>query len=191
LPAPAGRTYDPGLAVDDWNVLATSVEGARPVLLAGLRRHGAFRGAGYRNVAIGRVVDRPAFFAAFRDDLARDTLVAAAVGRVLPIDEVLQLTEDDPQASLEAAVTALAPRVTGSFFVRLERRGLHGTLHSSDVERTLGAALWRALESAGRTPRVTFRDPDLVVAIETLGPRAGIALVDRALRATYPFIRIR
>src|SRR5262249_10170939 len=96
--------------------------------------------------------------------------------------------ESDPQGSLEAAVAALAPRVTGSFFVRLERRGLHGTLHSSDVERGLGAALWRVLESAGQTPRVTFRDPDLVVAIETLGPRALIA---RALRTTYPFIRIR
>src|SRR5262245_42457518 len=130
LPGAVSRTYHASPTVDDWNVLATSVEGARPVLLAGLRRHGAFRGAGYRNVAIGHVADRAAFFAAFRDDLARDTLVAAAVGRVLPIDEVLQLDEDDPQGSLEAAVTALAPRVTGSFFVRLERRGLHGTLHS-------------------------------------------------------------
>jgi tRNA(Ser,Leu) C12 N-acetylase TAN1 len=191
LLAPAWRTYDPRLAVDDWNVLATSVEGARPVLLGGLRRHGAFRGAGYRNVLIGRVVDRSAFFAALREDLARAPLLAAAIGRVLPIDQVLQLDEDDPQASLEPAIAALGARVAGSFFVRLERRGLHGALHSSEAERTLGATLWRAIEATGHTPRVTFQDPDVVVAIETLGPRAGIALVDRTLRQTYPFIRIR
>ena len=172
-------------------MLATSVEGARPVLLAGLRRHGAFRGGGYRNVAIGRVADPAVFFDKLRDDLAGDAMLAGAVGRVLPIDHVLRLDDDDPQASLETAVAALAPRVAGSFFVRLERRGLHGTLHSSAVERDLGTTLWRAIESTGRTPRVTFTDPDFVVAIETLGPQAGIALIDRELRQTYPFVRIR
>jgi hypothetical protein len=178
--------------VDDWNVLATSVEGARPVLLAGLRRHGAFRGGGYRNVAIGRVPDVTAFLAALRDDLARDRVLAAAVGRVLPIDQTLVLDEDDPLKSLETAVAALAPRIgSRSFFVRLERRGLHGTLHSSDVERALGAVLWRALEAAGHAPRVTFADPDVVVAIETLGSRAGLAVVPRDLRAAFPFVRIR
>ncbi len=30
--------------MQDWNVVTTSVEGARPVLLSGLRRLGVFRG---------------------------------------------------------------------------------------------------------------------------------------------------
>jgi tRNA(Ser,Leu) C12 N-acetylase TAN1 len=178
--------------VDDWNVLATSVEGARPVLLAWLRRHGAFRGGGYRNVAIGRVADMPAFLAALRDDLVREPGRAAALGRVLPIERTLLLDPSAPLASLEAAIEPLHVRLAGgSYFVRLERRGLRDALHSGDVERTLGAVLWRALEAAGHVPRVAFRDPDVVVAIETLGERAGIAVIDRALRVTYPFVRIR
>lgn len=173
-------------------MLATSVEGARPVLLTGLRRHGPFRGGGYRNVAIGRVADMPAFLTALRDDLAGDPILAASVARVLPIVHVFQLDEHDPVASIEAALAPLHPRLaSGSFYVRLERRGLHGTLHSSAAERALGATLWRLLESAGHTPRVTFTDPDVVVAIETLGPRAGIALLDRTLRQAYPFVRVR
>jgi tRNA(Ser,Leu) C12 N-acetylase TAN1 len=192
LPGPASATYHAAIAVDDWNVLVTSVEGARPVLLAGLRRYGAFRGGGYRNVAIGRVADVLAFLSALRSDLARDAVLTAAVARVLPIDRTLQLDENDPLSSLETAVAALGTRVESSaFFVRLERRGLHGRLHSSEVERTLGATLWRAIEAAGHTPRVTFTDPDVVVAIETLGSRAGIGLIDRTLRSTYPFVRIR
>jgi hypothetical protein len=192
LPGRAIAAYHVTLAVDEWNVLATSLEGARPVLLAGLRRHGAFRGAGYRNVAVGRVPDVAGFLAALGDDLARDAVLAAAVGRVLPIDHTLVLDDDDPLTSLETAVAALAPRIgSRSFFVRLERRGLHGTLHSSEVERALGATLWRALEAAGHVPRVTFTDPDLVVAIETLGSRAGVAVVPRDLRAAFPFVRIR
>src|SRR5262249_22098809 len=164
-------------------MLATSVEGARPVLLAGLRRHGRFRGGGYRNVAIGTVGDVPGFLAALRDDVARDPVLAGAVGRVLPIECTLRLDAGDPLSSIQAAVEALHPRLGGgSFFVRLERRGLHGSLHSTDVERLLGATLWRAMEAAGHAPRVTFADPDVVVAVETLGDRAGIALVTRDLR---------
>jgi hypothetical protein len=178
--------------VDDWNVLATSVEGARPILLAGLRRYGAFRGAGYRNVAMGRVPDVPAFLSLLGDDLARDTVLAAALARILPITHTFRLDDADPLASLEAVLAELHPGMAGrSFFVRLERRGLHGTLHSSNVERTLGATLWRLEEAAGHQPRVTFGDPDVIIAIETLGDRAGIALIDRALRTAYPFVRIR
>jgi tRNA(Ser,Leu) C12 N-acetylase TAN1 len=178
--------------VDDWNVLATSVEGARPVLLAGLRRRGAFRGGGYRNVAIGRVGDVAQFLAALRDDVADDPVLAAALGRVLPIERTFRLDADDPLASLEAAVDAIHPEVAGrSFFVRLERRGLHGTLHTSEVERALGTRLWRRLEADGHAPRVTFADPDVAIAIETLGDRAGIALIGRALRQAFPFVRIR
>ena len=171
--------------MDDWNVLATSVEGARPVLLAGLRRRGAFRGGGYRNVAIGRVGDVPAFLAGLRDDVARDTVLAGALARVLPIDHTFRLDGDDPMTSLETAVGALHPRLAGeSFFVRLERRGLHGTLHTSEVERALGTVLWRPARGARATRRAsTFADPDVIIAIETLGDRAGVAVIERALRA--------
>jgi hypothetical protein len=176
--------------VDDWNVLATSVEGARPVLMAGLRRLGVFRGAGYRNVSIGRVEDIPAFLAGWRDAMAGDTILAAAVGRVLPIVRTFRIDQTDPAASLLAAVEPLASDIDGrSFYVRIARRGLHGLIDSSEVERSLGTALWRLIEAAGHTPRVTFDDVDVVVAVETLGDRGGIALLDRAVRATYPFVR--
>jgi tRNA(Ser,Leu) C12 N-acetylase TAN1 len=178
--------------VDDWNVLATSVEGARPVLLAGLRRLGAFRGGGYRNVAIGRVDDVPAFLAALREATAHDTILAASLARVLPIARTFRLEEDDPVAGMETALEPFHEQLAGrSFYVRIERRGLHGTLHSSAVERRLGAALWRLVEAAGHAPRVTFEDPDVILAIETLGDRAGIAVIDRALRREYPFVRVR
>ena len=111
------------------------------MLLHWLRRHGAFRGGGYRNVAIGRVAAVPAFLDAVRDDLARAPGLAAALGRILPIERTLHLDPADALASLEEAIVPLHPRLAGgSYFVRLERRGLRDALHSTDVERTLGAA---------------------------------------------------
>ncbi len=177
--------------MQDWNLLATSVEGARPVLLAGLRRLGVFRGGGYRNVAIGRVADVAAFLDAWREALAGDPMLMASVGRVLPILQTFAVDQLDPAASLQAAVEPLAPLLAGrSFYVRIERRGLRGMLSSSEAERALGAALWASLEAAGHTPRVTFDDPDVVVVVETLGDRGGIAVLDRAVRAGYSFVRV-
>ena len=177
--------------MNDWNVLATSVEGARPVLMLGLRRLGVFRGAGYRNVAIGRVADVAAFLEGWRDAMAGDTVLAASVGRVLPIARTFGIDEADPMTSLQAAVEPLAAEIAGrSFYVRVARRGLQGTLDSSLAERTLGTALWQRIEAAGHTPRVVFDDAEVAVAVETLGERGGIALLDRQVRATFPFVRV-
>ena len=51
--------------------------------------------------------------------------------------------------------------------------------------------IWRALERRGATPRVDFADPDSILVIETVGEEAGLAVLGRALRRDYPFIKVR
>src|SRR5262249_15031187 len=93
--------------------------------------------------------------------------------------------------TLAAAAEVFLDRLAGgSFYVRLERRGLKGTIHSALVERGVGEHLYRRLEEQGRAARVDFADPDHVLAIETLGHHAGLDLFSRALRARHPFVRI-
>jgi tRNA(Ser,Leu) C12 N-acetylase TAN1 len=36
--------------------------------------------------------------------------------------------------------------------------------------------------------RVSFADPDYILALETVGQRAGLSLWDRVQRARYPFL---
>ena len=38
---------------------------------------------------------------------------------------------------------------------------------------------------------MSFADPDRVLLIETLGERAGLTVVERTLRQTYDFVRVR
>jgi tRNA(Ser,Leu) C12 N-acetylase TAN1 len=175
-----------------WNVLATSLEGRRDALLIALRRLGRFRPGGYRNVVVGTVDDRDGFLAAVRDALATDPLLPTALARLIPIEVTLRF---DPTAPVDAVVSAaepLVPRLAGgSFFVRLERRGLKGRVHSPSVERAIGDAVWRKLAEAGHVPKVEFADPDAVLVVETLGDQAGLAVVDRALRETFPFVKVR
>lgn len=171
-----------------WNVLATSLEGRRDGLLIGFRRLGRFRPGGYRNVVVGQVDDRDAFLGAVREALATDPLLPTALAKVVPVDLTVRF---DPSDAANALATAAAPLVErlagGSFFVRVERRGLKGRLHSPTLERDLADAMWRALEARGAAPRVEFADPDAVLVVETLGEQAGLAVLDRALRRDYPF----
>jgi tRNA(Ser,Leu) C12 N-acetylase TAN1 len=180
------------LAVASFDILATSLEGRRDALLVALRRLGRFRPGGYRNVVVGSVEERDAFLDRVAEALARDPLLPTALARLLPIDHTLRFTLETALDDLAAAAEPLVDRLEGdAFFVRLERRGMKGRLHTPTLERDLADRVWRMLEARGRTPRVDFRDPDGVLVVETLGDQAGIVLLPRALRARYPFVRIR
>jgi len=175
-----------------WNVLATSLEGRRDALLLALGRLGRFRPAGYRNVVVGLVEDASGFLARVRDALATDLLLPSALAKIVPVEATVRFDPNDPVGSLAGAIEPFVGRLAGgSFFVRLERRGLKGRLHSPSVERELGERVWRTLEARGHAPRVDFRDPDAVLVIETLGDEAGITVLSRSLRRHYPFVKVR
>src|SRR5881397_2884310 len=169
-----------------WNVLATSLEGRRDALLMALRRLGKFRRGGYRNVVVGAVESVDEFLARVHEALDADPLLPTALARVVPIEAPTAVE------TLAAAAEPFVDRLAGgSFFVRLERRGLKGRLHTPTVERALGDHVWCALEARGHTPRVEFKDPDAVLVIETIGDEAGIGVVTRAIRTQHPFVKIR
>ena len=172
-------------------MLLTAHEGRRPELFAALRGRGTFRGSGYRNVAVGSVADVAEFLDALKAQLETEPALQEVLARVVPIDRWIPLDPLDPLATLEPAVRQLASRFAGgTFHVRVERRGLKGTLNTAELERTLGAVVWRALEATGEKPRVAFRDADRILAVETLGEQAGLGVIDRAMRARWPFVRV-
>jgi len=77
-----------------------------------------------------------------------------------------------------------------SFYVRLERRGLKGIVHTPTVEREVGAALVSTADAHGGRPTVRFQDPDIIVAIETTGRTVGVGFLTRELRTAFPFVRV-
>jgi tRNA(Ser,Leu) C12 N-acetylase TAN1 len=175
-----------------WNVVATCHEGRRDALLASLRRLAGFRPGGYRNVVVARVDDPITFLDRVRDALGEDRVLAGALGKLVPIDVRCRIGPEEAVDQLTEAAEPLLDRLAGgSFFVRVERRGLKGRLDTSAVERAVGDGVWRALAARGGTPRVDFADADAVLVIETLGDQAGLAVLDRRLRREYPFVRIR
>jgi tRNA(Ser,Leu) C12 N-acetylase TAN1 len=180
-----------GGPVREWNVLLTSLEGRRPGLLGALRSLGAFWRAGYKNVVVGQVDDQRVFLEAVRDRLSTDMLLETSLTKVIPIARV---TTFEPATLVDTAVDLVAPHLDqvagGRFYVRLERRGFKGVVHTPTIERLVGERVLAAVAAAGRPATVGFEDPDVIVVLETTGETLGLALVTRGLRREFPFVRV-
>lgn len=173
----------------DWNLVVTAHSGRRRDLVHALRPILHLRRAGFPEVTVGRTDDLAACLAALAETDV--TVRREILARVIPIVRTFALDPAGLEAQLIAETGAVLDALVGrSFHVRVERRGLREVGAQSDVlERALGGALVRALTARGDVPRVTFADPDVVVAVELIGVVGGIGLIDRALRTQYPFVR--
>jgi hypothetical protein len=58
------------------------------------------------------------------------------------------------------------------------------------VEGVLCAHLIDLLQAAGTPGRITFSDPDVIIALETVGTRAGLSLWTREDLARHRFLRL-
>jgi tRNA(Ser,Leu) C12 N-acetylase TAN1 len=186
-------TERPVPATPSWNLLATSLEGQRESLLYGLRKLARFRRGGFPNVLVAKVDDPRAFLDQLHEAHDRMPMIRGGLGKAIPIERVVRF--GGPETFVDDVAAALPPlldRMAGkTFFARVFRRGFRGMIDSTAAEGEIGARLVALLEARGERPKVSFRDADVVVSIETLRDEAGIALLDRDLRAAHPFVRVR
>jgi tRNA(Ser,Leu) C12 N-acetylase TAN1 len=179
------------LTTADWNLVVTAHGGRRHDLVFALRPIVRLKRVGYSEVMVGRTDDVDGCLTAIASRAEADPVLANEIlARVVPVARTFALGAD-VEAHLQAEIlTVVDALVDQSFHVRVERRGHKRLVQSNQLERRLGTALVEALRVRGGTPRVTFSDPDVIVAVEVIGDYAGFGLVDRACRARYPFVRL-
>jgi tRNA(Ser,Leu) C12 N-acetylase TAN1 len=178
----------------NWNLVVTVVPGPGHVhrVLDALRRWGEFHSSNFKDVCLGRVEDTTALLEAIRDARESGEEWCDSLGRVIPIERIFHFTPETLTEKLKEAVTPFCDRMqSGTFHVRLERRGLTGEVISPKVEREVADHLFTLAEARGKSFHTAFEDPDYVVAAETLGNDCGVALLPRELRARYPFVQTR
>jgi len=114
----------------------------------------------------------------------------APLARLVPADRTFDFrNREEFEARAPDAVLGWVERLKGrSFHVRMHRRGFRKRMSSQEEEQLLDAVLLRALEEVGAPGRVTFEDPDYVLAVETVGGRAGLSLWTREERARHPLL---
>jgi len=73
--------------------------------------------------------------------------------------------------------------------VRLRRRGTKHDLQTQETERLFDDAIVDATTKAGMPGKISFTDPDVVIAIDTVDNRAGLGLWTREELARYHVLR--
>jgi tRNA(Ser,Leu) C12 N-acetylase TAN1 len=161
-------------------------------LLNRLRPLGRFRTSGYPRVLLGMVDDNGHDSAPGNGDrIARvvdffeqNPELAAELQRVVPVEASPLFERDDVTETLCVAMHDKGVELAGrSFHVRAHLRGLKGRQETTAVEGALGEFLLERAEAGGRAATVTFSDPDVVIAVEVAGRRAGYAFFEREQRA--------
>jgi tRNA(Ser,Leu) C12 N-acetylase TAN1 len=175
----------------DWNVLVTVNAGGWKAALRLLRPLARVEETRFLNVLLLHVDDPPTFLEALRELAARDPGAVACLARVAPVETTFTFSSaEEFEARGRAATAGYAPALAGkSFHVRIHRRGFKGRLSGHAEERALADSLLQAVSASGVAARVSFDDPDLVVAIETVGSQAGVALLSRDDLARHPLLR--
>jgi tRNA(Ser,Leu) C12 N-acetylase TAN1 len=175
----------------DWNLVVTARSGRRSDLAYALRPVVKLKHAGFPDVSIGRAADVEACLAAIAARADDRQLVPDVLARVVPVARTFLVDATELESQLLAETASCVDALVGrSFHVRVERRGQKEVARSDGLERRLGTGLVDALRARGAEPRVTFDDPDCIVAIELVGRVCGIGLVDRELRRRFPFVRV-
>ncbi len=131
----------------------------------------------YHNVLAMKVADVAAFLAELRTAVDEDASIANAVSRVVPVTRTFrfQSPEEFEHEAREVVGEWIAEIEGRTFHVRMHRRGFKGRLSSQHEEQFLDHFIIEQSKLRGRESTVDFDDPDVVVAVETLGQEAGLS----------------
>lgn len=157
-----------------------------------LAQFGQVGRTGFRNVLALKVADVRAFIATLATALEAKPELGEQLGHVMPATATFAFqTPEEFEARAKAAVEEFVPALAGQrFHVRMHRRGFKGRLSSPEEERFLDRFLLERLESAGQPGTIAFDDPDAILAVETVGQRAGVSVWRREDMQRYPFLQL-
>lgn len=181
-----------GLEMEDWNLVVTVQSGGFKQAWELLQGFGPIAKTGYYNVIALLVADPVKFPEQLRLALERHPALGELLARVMPVEHAFVFQDPEEfERKACAAVAGWVGQLAGhSFHVRMHRRGFRQRMTSQHEEQFLDHWLVEQTQRAGQGARVTFDDPDYVVALETIGQRAGVSIWDRQARARFSFLKL-
>lgn len=165
----------------DWNAVITVHEGGFAPTCRLLEPFGPVRKTEFFNTLVMRAVNPFQLLADLQGQLAGNPAIAAWVSRFMPMQRLFtfQSVEEFELRSRETVLEWLPRLANARFHVRMHRRGFKGKLSSAEEERFLDEFLLQRLAEAGTPGKVAFDDPDAIIALETIGPQAGLSFFGR------------
>lgn len=173
-----------------WNAIVTTRGDRLPQVRRLLRALGRVERPGFYNVLTMNVDDPEHLVDRVERLFAEHPGAVESVAHIFPAERCFKFSSPaEFEAKAREAAVAWVPRLAGrTFHVRVHRRGRKKTLVSPEAERAIADALLAAIQETGNPARVAFDDPDAIVLIETIGDRAGMALLTRDDYRRHPLL---
>jgi len=176
----------------DWNVVVTVHDGGYAKALQLLPQFGPVNKTPFYNILLMQTTDERQLLEELNELTAREPASTSPLARVMPV--IYTFTFQSPmefETKARQTVSNWLPTLAGKgFHVRMHRRGFKGELSSMDEERFLDQYLLDALTLAGTPGHIDFTNPDAVIALETIGPQAGLSLWTWADLQRYPLLHL-
>ncbi len=176
----------------DWNAVITVHEGGFAPACRLLEPFGPVRKTEFFNILVMHAADPFQLLGELQGQLAGNPVIAAWVSRFMPMQRLFafQSVEEFELRSREVVLEWLPRLANARFHVRMHRRGFKGKLSSAEEERFLDEFLLHRLAEAGTAGKVAFDDPDAIIALETIGPQAGLSLFGRDELKLYSLLHL-
>ena len=176
----------------DWNVVVTVRAGGYRRAWRLLEDFGPLGKTEFFNVLVMKITDLRLFMDMLQARLEEEPAILDDLAKVVPLEVtfLFQNREDFERQARDAALRWVPQLAGRGFYVRMHRRGFKGRLSSQEEERLLDGALMTALAERGTPGHVDFEDPDAVLAVETVGQRAGLSLFSREELQRYRLLVI-
>ncbi len=178
--------------MQEWNAVVSVHERGYRRALDVLGDFGEVRRTEFFNILLLRAEDPAGMLETLRVRALERPGSLSFLARLIPVTRtfIFHAAEEFETRAIEIVLQWVPVLAGKSFHVRIHRRGFKGRITSPDEEHLLNTKLLEALAVAGTPGRITFNNPDAVIAIETAGTWAGLSIWSREDLERYPFIRI-
>ena len=176
----------------DWNVVVTIHEGHFREAFKILEDFGQVSKTGFLNVLVMKVDDIQRVMKALQERIAEQPAILSAVARLMPASRAFNFyNAEEFEEKAKEKVSDWVSLLSGKgFHVRIHRRGFKGRLSSLKEEQFLDNYLMDSLARTNVPGHITFTEPDFIIAIETVGQRAGLSLWTKDDLEAYPFLKL-
>jgi tRNA(Ser,Leu) C12 N-acetylase TAN1 len=153
---------------------------------------GPIRKTGFFNVLLLQADDIPEMLESLKETMTRYPGSLSFLARVIPVSHTFTFqTPGEFEEKAGEIVLGWVDSLAGkSFHVRMRRRGFKGKISGLDEEHFLDRLLLAGLAGKVTPGRITFDNPDAIIAIETVGQWAGLSLWLREDLERYPFVKL-
>ena len=176
----------------DWNVVVSVNEKGFNQAVNVLKEFGPISKTEFFNVLVMKVEDITGMCDTLKKRLEADQSALSFLSRLIPITKSFTFqTADEFEQKVKETVSEWVPQLEDKgVHVRMHRRGFKGRLSSLEEEKMLDEFLLELTKESGKPGHVTFEDPDVIIAVETVAHRAGLSLWTHEDLQRYPFVKV-